>query len=247
MLKHTLPNRKTIFPLLFVLAALAVLVPSCKKKVRSDISKVLFEETKNKAFKNLDADTFAVVFQKLIAAQKSSLANPKLISSYYESKDYEPTLVLQHLAKGGLKTIPEHLQRSEEHGLDPKMFKADLLSEILTGIYDKNTITNVEKAYTELARLELTMANSLINYNNALQYGILSPRKIYANYYTETKRPDSTSMLKVFAVKDLKSYLDSIQPKDPQYLALQTALKAGTVGTGMKENEFKRILKVNLE
>jgi murein L,D-transpeptidase YcbB/YkuD len=127
------------------------------------------------------------------------------------------------------------------------MFKADALSKMLSAVYDKNTIKNAEQAYTELARLELTLANSLINYNNALQYGILSPRKIYANYYTETKRPDSISMLKVFAVKDLKTYLDSIQPKDPQYLALQTALKSGTVGTGMNEQEFKRILKVNLE
>lgn len=247
MLKHTLPNRKTILPFLFVLAALAVLFPSCKKKVRSDISKVLFEETKNKAFKNLDADTFAVVFQKLIAAQKNSLTNPKLISSYYESKDYEPTLILQHLAKGGLKTVPEHLQSSAEHGLEPNMFKADTLRKMLNAVYDKSAIKNAEQAYKELAKLELTMANSLLNYNNALQYGILSPRKIYANYYTETKRPDSSTMLKVFAVKDLRTYLDSIQPKDPQYLALQTALRSGTLGTGMTEDEFKRILKVNLE
>lgn len=247
MLKHTLPNRKTILPLLFVLAALAVLFPSCKKKVRSDISKVLFEETKNKAFKNLDADTFAVVFQKLITAQKNSLTNPKLISSYYESKAYEPILILKYLAKGGLKTLPEHLQSSAEHGLEPNMFKADTLSKMMNAVYDKSAIKNAEQAYKELAKLELTMANSLLNYNNALQYGILSPRKIYANYYTETKRPDSSTMLKVFAVKDLRTYLDSIQPKDPQYLALQTALRSGTVGTGMTEDEFKRILKVNLE
>lgn len=247
MVKLTLPNCRTLISFLFLFATLVVLFPSCKKKVRSDISKVLFAETKNKAFKNLDADTFAVVFQKLINAEKSSLTNAKLISSYYESKDYEPTLVLDHFAKGGLKTVPEHLQRANEHGLMPNMFQTDTLTKLLNAVYDKSVITNADQAYKELARLELTLANSLINYNNALQYGILSPRKIYANYYTETKRPDSTSMLQVFAIKDLKTYLDSIQPKDPQYIALQTALRSGTVGTGMNENEFKRILQVNLE
>lgn len=247
MTKSTLFRRNTIVFIFIVLSAFAIVLQSCKKKVRSDIAKVLFAETKNKAFKNLDADTFAVVFQKLINDRKSNLSNPKLISSYYESKDYEPTFVLQHIPKGELKVLPEYLSKSEEHGLDSKIFNAEGIRQMVDKIYDPKGIKNQQDAYTELAKLELTIANSLINYNNALQYGILSPRKIYANYYTETKRPDSTSMLQVFSVKNIKSFLDSIQPKDPQYLALQNALRSGTVGTGMNEVEFNRILKVNLE
>lgn len=247
MIKQTLANRKTIFPFLLVLIAFAVILPSCKKKVRSDISKVLFAETKNKAFKNLNADTFALIFKRLIAAKKTSLTNPKLISSYYERNDYEPTLVLQHLPKGQLKAVSDYLGRSGEHGLDPKIFNAEAIKQMVNEFYDKREIKSPEQAYSELAKLELTMANALINYNNALQYGILSPRKIYANYYTETKRPDSTTMLQVFAAKNIKSFLDSIQPKDPQYTALQTALHTGTTGTGMNEIDFNRILKANLE
>jgi murein L,D-transpeptidase YcbB/YkuD len=240
-------RRKTLFSFLIILATFSLLLPSCKKKVRSDISKVLYSETKNKAFKNLNADTFAVVFQQLITAQKSGLTNPKLISSYYESKDYEPVLVLQHLPKGELKAVPNYLSRSGEHGLDPKIFNAETINQLVAKFYDKKAIADPKEAYTELAKLELALANSLINYNNALQFGILSPRKIYANYYTATKRPDSSTMLRVFAVKNIKSFLDSIQPKDPQYIALQTALRSGTVGTGMNESEFNRILKANLE
>ncbi|MEJ7560309.1 MAG: L,D-transpeptidase family protein [Pedobacter sp.] len=247
MINNTSAKRNIIFCLLIVLAGFSVLLPSCKKKVRSDISKVLYSETKNKAFKNLDADTFALVFQQLLTEQKGGLTNPKLISSYYESKDYEPVLVLQHLPKGELKAVPEYLSRSAEHGLDPKIFNADLLKELVAKFYDRKGIANQKEAYSELAKLEMALANSLINYNNAMQFGILSPRKIYANYYTTTKRPDSSTMLRVFAVKDIKSFLDSIQPKDAQYKALQAALRSGTVGTGMNESEFKRILNVNLE
>jgi murein L,D-transpeptidase YcbB/YkuD len=248
MLKQNLFCRKNIISILFVFGAFAVFFSSCKKKVRSDISKVLFKETKNKAFKNLDADTFAVVFKRLLAADKSSLTNPNLISSYYDSQDYEPRLILQHAPLGGLKVVRDYLSRSAEHGLDPVIFKADSLNRMVNAIYDKKSITNAKQAYNELAKLELTLANSLINYNNAIQYGILSPRKIYANYYTETKRPDSVSMLQIFNTKNIKSFLDSIQPKDTQYTSLQAALRSGTiVGTGMNKLEFDRILKVNLE
>jgi len=247
MIKTTFTKRNTFFLIWVIFSSLAILFPSCKKKVRSDISKVLFAETKNKAFKNLDADTFAVVFKDLIEAQKVSLNNPKLIQAFYASNNYEPALILQHFPKGELKAVPEFLSGAADHGLDPRIFDSETISKLVAKLYDKKGIATSDEAYKDLAQLELKLANSLINYNNALQYGILSPRKIYANYYTETKRPDSISMSQVFKVKDIRSFLDSIQPKDKQYIALQTALKSGTVGTGMNEGDFNRILKANLE
>lgn len=146
MTKSTLFRRNTIVFIFIVLSAFAIVLQSCKKKVRSDIAKVLFAETKNKAFKNLDADTFAVVFQKLINDRKSNLSNPKLISSYYESKDYEPTFVLQHIPKGELKVLPEYLSKSEEHGLDSKIFNAEGIRQMVDKIYDPKGIKNQQDA-----------------------------------------------------------------------------------------------------
>ena len=233
--------------LLLFIAAITFTISSCKKKVRSDISKVLFAETRNKAFKNLDADTFAVVMKRNLEAKRNSLTNPKFITAFYEAKDYEPVLILQHLPKGVLNAVPEYLSKSSEHGLDPKIFNAAAIAELTAKFYDKKAIKTKEEAYQDLADLEMMLANSLINYNNALQFGILSPRKIYANYYTETKRTDSNVMTHVFEVKDLKSFLDSIQPKDPQYVSLQKALQGGAVAAGMTKDETSRILKANLE
>jgi murein L,D-transpeptidase YcbB/YkuD len=90
-------------------------------------------------------------------------------------------------------------------------------------------------------------ANSLINYSSALQFGVLSPKRIYARYYTDTKRPDSVSMLRVFSIANLKNYLDSIQPKDPQYLSLQKALVSRFKDPKMTQEETQRVLTVNLE
>jgi murein L,D-transpeptidase YcbB/YkuD len=75
----------------------------------------------------------------------------------------------------------------------------------------------------------------------------VSPKRIYAAYYTDTKRPDSNTVNSIFAVRDLKEYLDSIQPRNEQYLALQKALKEGRTAPGITDDETQRILKVNLE
>jgi murein L,D-transpeptidase YcbB/YkuD len=45
----------------------------------------------------------------------------------------------------------------------------------------------------------------------------------------------------------MKHYLDSIQPKDPQYLMLQKALLAGGQAQGMTKEETTRYLVVNME
>jgi murein L,D-transpeptidase YcbB/YkuD len=246
MRKSNLTVARGITYLLLFISSLAFL-QSCKNKTRSDISKVIYGETKNKAFKNLNSDTFAVVLQKTLEAKRTTLNNPKLITSFYEQNGYEPALVLQHLQKGQLKILPDYLSRANAHGLDPEMFKYNELKASVEKIYAKDAIKTKEEAYQSLADLELMTANSLINYSNALEFGVISPRKIYARYYTETKRPDSASMLRVFAVKDLKSYLDSIQPKDPQYLAIQQALTSGFVGPKMTKEETQRVLTVNLE
>ncbi len=54
-------------------------------------------------------------------------------------------------------------------------------------------------------------------------------------------------MLQVFRTGSLKNYLDSIQPKNPQYVALQKALASGVQAPGMSAEESERILAVNLE
>lgn len=247
MIKTTYPKNIGVKAVMLIFLSIFFILPSCKRKNRSDISKVLFGETRNKVFKNLNADTFAVVFEKILTEQKTKLSNPKLITAFYTANDFEPTLVLKHLPKGDLKNIPEYLKKSNEHGLDPKLFNAEKVKVLVDKFYDKKAIKTTAEAYADLAQLEITIANSLIDYSNALQYGILSPRKIYANYYTETKRPDSAWMSKVFSTKNIKSYLDSIQPSDPQYIALQEALKTGISGTGLSIEDGNRILKANLE
>jgi murein L,D-transpeptidase YcbB/YkuD len=231
--------------LLFIVL-LSCTLQSCRKS-KSEIGKELFQETRNKVFKKVENDAFAAVFKKMLADQQATLRNPKLISSFYGGNDYDPVLIVQHLPKRQLKSLGERLTEAGTHGLSPEMFDAAKFNALLNKVYDKNAIKTVDEAYKTLAELEITAANALISYSNALQYGLVSPRKIYAQYYTKTKRPDSASMMTVLAVKNLSLYLDSIQPRSKSYLTLQKALAQGLVAPGMTREETARMIEVNME
>jgi murein L,D-transpeptidase YcbB/YkuD len=216
---------KNIRPLfiLTLLAAFLLTMQSCKKS-RSDMGKTLFTKTKNKVFKDVTPEGFAAVFEKVLAEHKDSLNNSAIITGYYQSHDYDPVLLMEHLPNDDVKNVVNWYQRSGEHGLDPKTFYTAQIQAELNKFYAKKGIKTLDEAYHDMANLELLLANSLISYSNAMQYGILSPRKIYARYFTETKRPDTAAMSRIFGITDMKAYMDSIQPKNPQYIALQKAL-----------------------
>ena len=228
-------------------AALVLTFGSCKHTKRSDMAQTIYEVNKNKAFNNVTEEGFSPVFQKILAEKKSSLKNPVLITSFYKDNGYDPVLVLDHMKGEDLKTFAVYLKKSGEHGLDPKIFQAEEINNLVNKFYSKDAIKTPEEAYETMARLEVLLANSLISYTNALQYGLISPRKIYARYYTTTLRPDSTSMKKVFGIADMKTFLDSIQPKNPQYIALQKALISKVQVPGKSAEETEHMLKVNME
>jgi len=237
-------------PIKYLIAFLALIAAfsfqACKKS-RSDMGKQLFDATKNKVFKDVTPEGFAPVFQKLLADEKAKLRQSHVIIPFYENNGYDAAIVMDRIIKEKFNPANEYLLKAKAHGLDPKMFQAEQINALINKLHDKKAIKTLDEAYHDIAELELLSANALINYSNALQFGVISPRRIYARYFTETKRPDSITMLQVFRTTNLKGYLDSIQPKDPQYLALQKALIGGVKVPGMTPEEAERTLAVNLE
>jgi len=250
LIKHMVKNIRSQktgikFSIIVVITLLGVF-QSCKKS-RSDLGKTLFTETGNKVFKGMENEAFTEVFKKTLLEKKASLDNPKLIAAWYEQHDYEPVMVTRHIKQKGLQVLFSYFERSGEHGLVPEYFKVKELKDLTAQLYDKNAIKTTDDAYRIIARLELLAANSLINYSNALQFGVISPKRIYAAYFTDTKRPDSNAVSHIFAARNLKSYLDSIQPTDQQYIALQKVLKEAGNAPGISVDETQKILKLNLE
>ena len=214
--------------LLILLSAFVLIFPSCVKK-RSEMATLLYKKTHNKIFKDASPDSFKVVFQQVFNQQKINLSHPDFILDFYEKNHFNPVFVLNHLYNGDLGKVSSYLDSAGEHGLSPGMFQSEQLKAMIAKFNAKPGIKTLDEAYHDMAELELTAANSLINYTNALQFGVINPKAVYQRYFLTTRRPDSLSMLNVFHIADMQSYLNSIQPKDPQYLALQKALKAGYV------------------
>lgn len=206
-----------------------------------------FKKTHNEAFKDIDADTLAETLKKEIAEKKLKIANAAIVESYFQENDYQPIFVRNHLFNGELDILSEYYDKINEHGLDKKPYHIEAIKALIAKFRDKTAIKTTDEAYHDLAELELLTTSSLLKYSNALQYGVINPKKVYSRYFTATKRPDSTSMKKALRANDLKTYLDSIQPADPQYKALQKAFLSGTAINGLSPEESKRCLLVNLE
>ncbi len=228
---------QSIIKLTLVGLILAFTVSACKKS-HSDIGAVVFKETRNKIFKDIETDAFVAKFKEVFNKQQKNYRNPKFLRAFYESNDFEPVLLMKNLGKDKLKESVVVLNNSMQHGMDPATFKTEQLNDLIDKVYNKKQIKTLEEAYQVLIDLELSAANSLSNYSDALQFGIISPRKIYAQYYTATKRPDSASFLQVFQAADITKYLDSIQPKEKQYLALQKALKENIIAPGISHDSL---------
>ncbi len=131
--------------------------------------------------------------------------------------------------------------------LNPQLFHPDQISALLDKFNSKNAIKTPEQAYKYIAKLEILAANSLLDYSDAMQYGVVSPKQIYSRYFIKTKRPDSLSMNSIFFVTNLRAYLDTIQPNDPEYLALQKAYLEGYQAPKMSKEETRRVILVNME
>ena len=232
--------------ILFIFPVVLLTIQSCKKK-RSDLADILYKKTHNKVFKNVTPEGFAEAFKQVLHDEKSTLNNADFIASYYDENDYEPEMIVNHLFNNDLVTVDSYFQKASEHGLSPEMFAEEKLRTLINKFQTKKGIKTLDEAYHDMAELELTAANSLINYSNDLQYGVLNPKWIYQRYFTATKRPDSLSMSRIFQVNNMQAYLDSIQPKSPQYIALQKAFVSGYQAPGLSPEETRRILMVNLE
>jgi murein L,D-transpeptidase YcbB/YkuD len=231
---------------ILLLCLFTITFQSCKKK-RSEMANILFKKTQNNLFKKLDPDDFAVVFKHVLDSDRANLANPVRIKAYYANNQYDPALFLAYVQNGGFKTMLTYFDKADEHGLDSNMFDPARIRALSNKFNDKNSIKTVDEAYHDIAELELLTANSLINYTNYLQFGLISPKRIYSRYFIATKRPDSNSIKHVLQARNLVTYLDSIQPKDPQYKILQKAFLSGTVIPGLSKDESQRLLLISME
>ncbi|MGO4876806.1 L,D-transpeptidase family protein [Pedobacter psychrotolerans] len=243
LLKFRRPGLLGIF--LLIIFSLTIL-QSCKKN-KSQIGAQLAKETGNKIFSQVDMEQFGQKLKSAIASRAKTLQNPKFTEAIYAANNYEPVLVTKYFPDSGLLKATEIISRAGDHGLSPETFKVSKFKSTLAKIHQKTNINNLDAAYQALIELELAASHSITAYSQAIEFGKVSPRRIYAQYYTKTKRPDSLSFIKPYQTKNLAFFLDSIQPAGADYKMLQQALKQEVLAPGCSAEESKRLIAVNLE
>lgn len=217
-----------------IMIIVMLLVCSCKIKRPAVAVAKPSSERKSIPLPPQQPEDFNTAFSKVLK-NKSDI----LIRNYYEKRDYQPVFVTRFLADHQLQIFLNYLNDSDQHGLEPEQFFAQALKKQLVEVEKHSSSTN-------LAKLEFAVANSLIKYSMAMQFGIVNPTEIYSNYAIKTKIPDSATVLDVFEVQNLKHYLDSIQPKSKHYLALQKALITLKEDPNYSKEQME-LLVVNLE
>nr|WP_294874408.1 L,D-transpeptidase family protein [uncultured Pedobacter sp.] len=188
----------------------------------------------------------AAEFKKVFEASHLTFTYPEQIDSFYKRNEFQPVLVSRFMPDDQLRTLEDYLVNANVHGIDPEVFSVSRIKKLLDNYNDKDSRRKEREVYRDAMELELVIADAMIKYSNALQFGITDPARVYANYSTQTLRPDSMSITQVFEVRNIKTYLDSIQPKDKQYLALQKALKSEKESVPESDSIY-RTLMVNLE
>jgi len=209
-------------PIVFISFILLLTITSCNRN--TDISRILFKETKNNVYKDIEEEKLAAALKSSLEQKRSDLKNAAFIINYYKQNGYQAILIKKFFSNGKLDLLAEHLANSVDHGIGSDYFNADNYQQLLNTVSSKNEVKTQDEAYEELVKLELATADALLSYSGALQYGVINPNKTLRHYYIETKRPDSVFMENILASNDIKSLLDSIQPSSPLYLALQKEL-----------------------
>lgn len=236
-----IPTKK----LFFIFFAVFLLQTACKNE--QTINRLLFKTSKNNIYKEIDEQILASVLEKTIEEQAKNLTNPKFLKEFYKENNFQPVLLNQYLPDDQLKELYKHLINVDKHGLPPAMFNSDDYLTLLNEVLHKDAIKTVDDAYKAIVQLEIKTAENLLNYSNALNFGAIDPTKIFKRYYMETARPDNNTMKEVLKSKNLKTYLDSIQPTSENYKIVQQALASSTIAPGKSEEETKRTIQANLE
>ena len=135
--------KKIAAPLL-IICALLITFQSCKKK-RSEEATFFFKKTHNKIYQDYTPEAFTQVFKKVLKEQAADIAHQDIISAFYKKNSYQPVLVMNHLFNNDLLTASEYYLKSDEHGLNPEMFKAEQLRSLVYKFYDKQKIKDINK------------------------------------------------------------------------------------------------------
>src|SRR5690606_5475997 len=144
-------------PLALISLILLSILTSCNRE--TTVGRVLFKETKNKDYKDIDEEKLAALLQSTLEQESGNLKNKTFITNYYKQNSYQAALIKRFIPDSKLNLLAERLVNSNEHGIGSDYFNAESYQELLITVSSIEEIKTQEEAYEELAKLELATAD----------------------------------------------------------------------------------------
>lgn len=118
-------------------------------------------------------------------------------------------------------TLIRFLKKADEHGLSVSFFISDSLR------HEVRLVKTQRMSYYELAKTDIQLTFSYLNYSTSVIHGVIQPGKELPNYHFYRENADSvfTSRLLYHQQSNLFDFLSAMQLKDAEYLALMAERK----------------------
>ena len=212
-----IPSKRLIF---LFLIALSVLFAACRNKGVEKPPHWLkqyhfFQENEYQAF----------LTKKIEALTDADVAFSAQIKEYYD-KEKAPFWTANGYQEERVAELMEFIAHSDEHGLSPNVFGYTTFNKLIDSL-KTGKVKTAENLYEMLAQAELLLTDAYVQYAKDLSYGATDPKEVNGGKWLyETIYPDETFIKTTLEVmKDVKTYLSSVQPTDTNYVRLQTELK----------------------
>jgi murein L,D-transpeptidase YcbB/YkuD len=144
------------------------------------------------------------------------------VTAFYDARDHR--LAWSHdegpndRAAAGL----EVLRRAVDHGLDPSDYGESELSQQHAEL--AREASDSPERRTALAQFDLRLTTALLELGRNVAVGRLQPSVIDARWNIERELPDFAAALQEAIGQSVPAFLDTVQPRHPEYAALRKAL-----------------------
>jgi murein L,D-transpeptidase YcbB/YkuD len=144
------------------------------------------------------------------------------VGRFYAQTSRVPVWVNHRGATARGATAIDVLRSAPKHGLEPEDYGLDKLLNADKHI--KDTDTRGAERLREIAELEIRITAALLAIGRDVALGRPELSQTIPDWKPQRKSPDFVASLNTAVKGDLKSWLDVIRPKHPEYAALQKAL-----------------------
>lgn len=162
-------------------------------------------------------------FDSSFIKQDTLVQHYDTLKHFYSSNNYKPVFIKSFNDKELVDSLLIIFGRAEEHGLNPEQYH---VSSITREFYKAIDTLQNNLRYSHLANAELLVNDAILKYSYHLRYGLVNPKKIFADsYFIPIDDSSKGDLFQPLTQKSIIKYLLDIQPKSERYKKLQSALQ----------------------